>query len=34
MKIVYFQKGFLSLFLFLYKLRAIITRDEIGIKTG
>jgi hypothetical protein len=39
-KIVYFQEGFLSLFLFLYKLSAvldfglIIARDVIGIKTG
>jgi hypothetical protein len=39
-KIVYFHKGFLSPFLFLYKLGAIldfsiiITCDVIGIKTG
>ena len=34
-KIVYFHKGFLSPFLFLYKLGAIIlTRDVIGIKKG
>jgi hypothetical protein len=38
-KVVYFQKGFLSPILFLYKLSAIldfgliITRDVIGIKT-
>ena len=33
MKIVYFQKGLLSPFLFLYKFGAIIiTRDVIGIK--
>jgi hypothetical protein len=33
-KIAYFHKGFLSPFLFLYKLGEIITRDAIGIKMG